>query len=186
MYKICFMLVVIMSLSGCAKSTKEQKIDTKKNSPPSVSVGVVRQFEAEVEGIECALCAQDVVNMFKAIDGVQDADFVMSGTDYEQGYIRFAYDVSNKNLDLRDLDEQLQDEGFDLLCLDGSFYIEPFYHEGKQYVGFDDETAMPFSYGNNINAIKQMVKKHDDRMLFAQGKVKKSIEEGAFFFTLLS
>lgn len=180
---IYILLIFILSLSGCAKKVQESG-KQKKGSVPSVVMS--RQFQAEVEGIECALCAQDVVDMFKTIEGVQDADFIMSGTDYEQGCIRFVYGASDKNIDLRTLDEMLQNEGFELMSVDGLFYIEPFYHEGKQYVGFDDETAMPFCYGNNLESIKQMVRKHDAQMLFAQGKIKKNIDEGAFFFTLLS
>jgi hypothetical protein len=184
--KILVSLLILLLASGCAKKVDSKSSKKINESSDNSHVAILRQFEAQIEGIECALCAQDVVDVFTALDGVQYADFIMSGTEYEQGYIRFAYDVSEKNINVQAIDEQLQDEGFELLSLDGSFYIEPFYHQGKQFVAFDEEVAMPFYYGNDIESIKKMVRPHDGRMFLAEGKIKKDSDTGAFIFTLLS
>ncbi|MEX0849456.1 MAG: hypothetical protein WD055_04450 [Candidatus Dependentiae bacterium] len=184
--KILVSLLMLLLSSGCAKKVDSKSSKIVDKSSDDNHVAVLRQFEAQIEGIECALCAQDVVDVFTALDGVQYADFIMSGTEYEQGYIRFAYDVSKKNINIQAIDERLQDEGFELLLLDGSFYIEPFYNQGKQFVAFDEETAMPFCYGNDIESIKKMVRPHDSRMFLAEGKIKKDSQADSFFFTLLS
>lgn len=182
MQKYYVLLLALCLFSGCGKqsipSVKKEVIDVPTYIP------VLRQFQAEIEGVECAICAQDVVDMIKTLDGVDCADFVLTNTDYEQGYVRFYYDVSSKNIDLRVLDELLQHQGFELSSLRGAFHLEPFSADGKKYVALNDEIAMPFCFSNNIELLKKMLNSRPEK-LFAEGSIKRDPQEGVYFFTLL-
>lgn len=179
------LLVALCLFSGCGK----QKVPSVKKevstlSPTSAHVPLLRQFQAEIEGVECAICAQDVVDMIKTLEGVDCADFVLTNTDYEQGYVRFYYDISSKNIDLRLLDELLEKQGFELSVLRGAFYVEPFSADGKKFVALSDEIAMPFCLNNNVEVFKKMISSRAEK-LFADGVIKRDSQEGAYFFTLL-
>lgn len=182
MQKYFVLLIALCLFSGCGKqnipSVKKEVIVTPAHIP------VLRQFQAEIEGVECALCAQDVVDMIKSIEGVDCADFVLTSTNYEQGYVRFYYDVSSKNINLGLFDELLQKQGFELSSLRGAFYLEPFSSEGKKYVALSDEIAMPFCFNNNIELLKKMISSRPEK-LFAEGLIKKDPQEEAYIFTLL-
>lgn len=182
MQKIFLCCAFLTILTGCTK-----KIDNKHDAPmrnKNEHAPVLRLFRAQIEGVECALCAQDVVGMVKKLKGVTDADFVMTGTDYEQGHVRFYYDVSACNFDVRVFDAALAQAGFELTSLYGTFYLEPFSADGKKYVALSSEVAMPFSYSNNIELLKKMIRTQPEK-LFAQGSIKRNAQEGAYYFTLL-
>ncbi len=176
-----FLLLILAAIvSGCGK----------KMIPPAhkdlivSQAPLLRQFRAEIEGVECAICAQDAVDIIKNLDGVTCADFVCVNNDYEQGYVRFYYDASSKNIDLRLLDATLQKIGFELSSLRGAFYIELFSADGKKFAAFNDDIAMPFCYSNNIDLLKKMISSRPDK-IFADGNIKKDPQEGSYFFTLL-
>lgn len=173
---------ILICLTGCSKQ-QTKKITTKQNEPVA-HVPVIRQFQAHIEGIECEFCAQDVVDEFKKIDGMHFVDFVMTDTQYEHGYICFAYDVNKGNIDSQKLDEKLLDEGFELISIDGSFVIVPMMHEGKPFVALSSDIVMPMRYGNNMKMLKRIIPK-DDVPRIAQGKVIKDMEQGTFSFILL-
>ena len=180
MQKSFLLILALCIFSGCGKSVPS----VKKDAASTIHGPLLRQFRAEVEGVECAVCAQAVVDMIKSIEGVNSADFILTNTDYEQGYIRFYYDVSSKNMDLRLLDELLQKQGFELTSLRGAFYLEPFSSEGKKFVALSEDIAMPFSYSNNVELLKKMITAQPEK-LFAEGCIKKDPQEGIYFFTLL-
>jgi hypothetical protein len=180
MQKYCLLLVLISIFSGCGK----QQVPSVKHEVVSSShIPLLRQFQAEIEGVECAVCAQDVVDLMKTIPGVDCADFILKNNDYEQGYVRFYYDVSSKNIDLRLLDQLLNNQGFELGSLRGAFYIEPFSADGQKYVALNDDIAMPFSYANHVELLKKMIAMSPEK-LFAEGSIAKD-PQGAYFFTLL-
>ena len=180
MQKLFLCLALLSLLSGCGKKA----VTTIKNEiKKPMHIPQLHEFRAEIEGVECAMCAEDVVNIVKKCKGVHNAEFVVAGNDYEQGYVRFYYDVSEQNIDLRDLDEMLRHLGFELTQLNGSFYFEPFSDAGKKFVALSDEVAMPFCYSNNQEMLKNL-KKTQAGKLFAQGAVKKDPAEESYFFAL--
>ena len=181
MQKMYFLVLVLSFLSGCGKQSPSL---AKNELVKTAHMPILRQFCAQIEGVECNLCAQDVVATIKTIQGVDCADFVLTNTDYEQGYVRFYYDVSSKNMDLRLLDELLQKDGFELISLRGAFHLEPFSSDGKKYVALSDDIAMPFCFSNNVELLKKMINSRPEK-LFAEGSIKKDPQEGAYFFTLL-
>lgn len=180
MQKSYLLFFVLSIVSGCAKKTAPLVEPT---VAQDAYIPVLRQFNAQIDGVECSICAQDVVQIIKTIDGVHSADYALKGTEYEGGHVRFYYDVHSKNLDLRLLDSLLLKQGFELSSLRGAFYLEPFSADGQKFVALSDEIAMPFSY-TNVEVLKQMIANSPER-LFAQGLIKKDPQENAYSFTLI-
>lgn len=178
------MLYIILGcfVSGCGK--KLPALSKKEATKEVAYTPVWRQYQAHVEGVECALCAQDAVDIIKGLKGVGSAEFICTGTDYEQGFVRFYYDIAKENLDLKALDESLQQIGFELAQLHGVFYLEPLRSGNKKYVALSDEIAMPFDLNDNAELLKKMIQDHPEK-LFAEGIIKRDPQENTYYFTFL-
>lgn len=173
---VCY-LILLFFLHGCGKKNllKHDVIMQKK-------VPVLYQFEAEVDGIECALCAQDVVDIVKSIEGVSTVDFIMTGTSYEQGHICFCYDIRKNNLDLHQIDQTISTEGFSLCSLKGIFTIKVLQKEGRLFAGYDEELELPLLISNvGENAAKHIDLNTQEAQL-VQGKIVRQSDNIFSFF----
>ncbi len=179
LYSIVWLLLLF--LAGCGKQPVADS--SKKKAKKGMHVPNLRQFQAKIDGVECALCAQDMIDLFKELEGVQMVDFVPIGNDYEAGYLRFFYDVSKENLDLAALDQKVLEEGFELTSITGSFHIEPFNYNGKQFVVFNEELALPMKFGSDFNTFKTVVHNYAD-IRFAQGDIIRDQNGNSFSFIL--
>lgn len=161
---VCY-FVLLFFLHGCGKKQLSQydKIAHKK-------VPVLAQFDAEVEGIECALCALDVVDIFKSVDGASMVDFVMTGTSHEQGYIHFCYDMRKNNLDLQKVDDAVIEEGFLLQSLKGVFNLKPVQRQGKHFVIYNDDLELSLLVPNTTN-IEKLINLNNNEAQFVKGKI---------------
>ena len=173
--------ILLFGLSGCGKQSAGDPL--KKKSKKGTHVPTLRQFQAKIDGVECALCAQDMIDLFKDLDGVQLVDFVTRGTDYEAGYLRFCYDVSKENFDLIALDNKILEEGFELTSITGPFHIEPFNYNGKQFIVFNEELALPMKFGHDFNTLRTLVHNYAD-IRFAEGDIVRQEGQNKFAFVL--
>jgi hypothetical protein len=179
MQKIAVLMASLCLLSGCSKS-----ISSVKNEMQQLKrIPILEQFQVKVEGVECAICAQDAVDIVKCIAGVHSADFVVNNADYEQGHVRFYYDISEKNFDLKALDDQLQTIGFEVATLRGVFYIEPFSADGKKYIALSDEVAMPFCY-NDVELLKKAISARPQKVC-VQGYITRDAQDNSYYFTFV-
>ena len=172
---------VLCCLSGCGKQSTVDS--SKKKRKRGTHVPALRQFQAKIDGVECVLCAQDMIDFFKDLDGVQMVDFVASGTDYEAGHLRFFYDISKENFDLIALDNKILEEGFELTSITGPFHIEPFNYNGKQFIVFNEELALPMKFGHDFNTLKNLVHNYAD-IRFAEGDIIRQEGKNKFAFIL--
>jgi copper chaperone CopZ len=99
--ELVFIVACILTLSGCykKKTTAIKNNVLKKIQPPqtikkellqstnSASPIPYYHYKITTPDIECALCAQSVVEQLTLIPGVQAAEFKLTGTDYQLGYI---------------------------------------------------------------------------------------------------
>lgn len=159
--------VLLFFLNGCGKKLplEYDKIVQKK-------VPVLFQFDAEVEGVECALCAQDAMDVFRSVDGVSMVDFIMTGTSYEeQGYIHFCYDLRKNNLDLQKVDQAISTEGFLFQSLKGIFNLKVVQRDGKYFVVYNDDLELPFLISNIGQAEEKVIDLDNKEAQFVQGKI---------------
>ncbi len=175
-------LILLFGLSGCGKQQSVVN-SLKKKTKKGIHVPTLRQFQAKINGVECALCAQDMIDFFKGLNGVEMVDFVVHGTDYEAGHLRFCYDVSKENFDLVALDNKILEEGFELTSITGSFHIEPFNYNGEQFIVFNEELALPMKFGHNFNTLKTLVHNYAD-IRFAEGDIVRQEGQNKFAFVL--
>jgi hypothetical protein len=158
--------VLLFFLHGCGKKQPLQYDTIAQKKVP-----VLYQFEADVEGVECALCAQDAVDIFKSVDGVSAVDFLMTGTSYEQGYIYFCYDIRKNNLDLQKVDQAISTEGFLLHSLKGIFNIKVLQKEGRLFVAYNEELELPLLVSNIGDNSEKIIDLNTNETQFVQGKI---------------
>lgn len=168
-YVCCF--VLLFFLHGCGKKQPLQYDTIAQKKVP-----VLYQFEADVEGVECALCAQDAVDIFKSVDGVSAVDFLMTGTSYEQGHIYFCYDIRKNNLDLQKVDQAISTEGFLLHSLKGIFNIKVIQKEGRLFVAYNDEIELPLLMTNIGENAEKTIDLNKKEMQLVQGKILRQSE----------
>ena len=164
-------------LAGCAK----KNVPAKTAHVPSVTFeqeeatfSLMRQFKATVDGVECELCAQDAKTIFASIEGIDFADFVVTGDDYEHGYMHFCFDVGQHALDVAALDIALQKEGFQIAELRGAFAATPVIRAGKKHLSLGNGLCMPLADQQELHA------HHGTTLL--NGTIKKDLEAGTFAF----
>lgn len=80
----------------------------------------VNTMQLRVDGIECDLCAQTVVDII-AKHGGQDVQVKDIANDYERCYVEFVWAEKNRNVAIADAKKELEKEGFEFLSLNGSF-----------------------------------------------------------------
>lgn len=157
--------LVLFLLAGCGKRQSLNHAQLAQRKLP-----VLAQFEVEIDGVECALCAQDVTDIFKHINGVSMVDFVTSGTDYEGGHFHFCYDMRKNNLDLKMLDEIISKEGFELNSIKGYFSVRLFQEQGQQFIEYTDDLVLPMTLSPSSN-VESIINQRENEAQFVQGKI---------------
>ena len=144
-YKILLIVAsFLMFISGCGKrrsvlpSTQEQQ-------------SILRPFEACVEGVECALCAQEVVNMFNEVEGVHSASYVRREQEYEGGCVHFYYESPHINeaigVKYQSIDSHLVLNTITYKSLNTKTYL---FHDGYQMI------ALSNKLGASLKALKKI------------------------------
>lgn len=78
-------------------------------------------FKLYVSGVECNLCAQSVVDLLSALDGIEQVSYTMVGFDYVNSYCAFSWTKKNENIPLVTIKQLIEKEGFELSVLEGEF-----------------------------------------------------------------
>ncbi len=139
---------------------------TKKNS-----------MELRVEGIECALCAQTVIDIV-AKYGAQEVQVYDTANDYEHCYLSFIWPEKNKNIAIQKVEQALKKEGFELVFIKGSFYgLFKNDDEKKLTVSFEDEDIIAQVNKTESKKVKL------DKLVIASGTL--SIKSSHYSFQLL-
>ncbi|MEX0940304.1 MAG: hypothetical protein WDZ41_03015 [Candidatus Babeliales bacterium] len=87
-------------------------------------------FELRVEGIECDLCAQSIVDIITKYDG-QEAYFQKPSLNYINAYTSFRFPIK-KNPHVSDIVSDIKKEGFDNISIKGKYYGKLSLNEHKQ------------------------------------------------------
>ncbi len=169
-------LIIIFFLQGCGKKQLSlyDRIAHKK-------VPVLCQFEVEIEGVECALCAQDAKSIFEDLEGASAADFVMTGTSYEQGYIHFCYDIRKNNFDLQKIDQAVTSEGFVLHSLKGVFNLSVMQKENRYFVIYNDGYELPLLMPQTAEDAAKIINLSMKEAQFIHGKMLRQLDNTFIF-----
>lgn len=112
-FNITMIVLLLCALPNCSyKKTKKiiEKKEIKTNKPmPFYFVKI------KIEGIECEVCAQSIIKILQAIDGIKNPSFQGH---FEGGVVTY-YWCKNEPLALSKLTRSLQKEGFALVQFQG-------------------------------------------------------------------
>lgn len=106
-------IMSVMTLVVCAACGSHKKPATQRQQPAERQYenNVLQQVRAQVEGVECAGCVEDVLAQLKKIPGVQMAVFNGRYDACEQGYFSF-YFPSADTFDVQAMNAKLAADGF--------------------------------------------------------------------------
>lgn len=111
-------------LPHCASTAKKKKPDNlkiyKKQIPGSKRRRIVKaeEYRAEIEGVECPVCAQTVVDLVKQIDGVVEASYQKGTQGYEDGVLIFSWDIKKNCEPHFYIEEAIKKEEFEVILLE--------------------------------------------------------------------
>jgi len=130
-----------------------------------------------VEGVECGLCAQSVIDILNNFDGIEEATFKNIGLDYSESVVEFFWTKKNENIAFNEIQKKIEKEGFEFTFLVGTFY-GLFEHK---------ENANPAMLLNTLN-ISVVLKNIPEKMfkkkeIVLNGKISKEKKRG-YIFTL--
>lgn len=57
-----------------------------------------KEYKARVEGVECALCAQNVIDLLKDIKGISNIQYDVGMLGYEDGFLVVSWDISQGDI----------------------------------------------------------------------------------------
>lgn len=106
---LVFIVGCMLSLSGCYKKKSvaiKNNVLKKIEASQTIKKGLLQltnavsptnyyHYQITTPDIECALCAESAVEQLTLIPGIQSAEFKLTGTDYQHGYIDLVW---NKNI----------------------------------------------------------------------------------------
>jgi hypothetical protein len=105
-------IVSVVTLVVCAACSSHKKPATRQQPVEhQYENNILQQVRAQVEGVECAGCVEDVLAQLKKIPGVQMAVFNGRYDVCEQGYFSF-YFPSADTFDVAALNAKLAADGF--------------------------------------------------------------------------
>ncbi len=139
-------LLILLSFSSCKKRAKEVK-SSELESPIATSIDIGKETVImQVEGVECPLCAQLVVDKVQAIDGINNAGYFVHNDDYEKGYVQFKWQKES-SIPVKELMTTVEAQGFTILQLTGPFIGKfLFNYQQQQIFSFDDsDLSFPIS-----------------------------------------
>ncbi len=147
--------LVLLFLSSCKKRAKEVNPAELESSTTSIDIPVPIEKETvvmQVEGVECPLCAQLVVDKVQAIDGVTSAGYFVQNDDFEKGYLRFKWQ-KEASIPVKELMTTIEAQGFTILQLTGPFIGKfLFNYQQQQIFSFDDsDLAFPISLSRHAD-----------------------------------
>ncbi len=143
-------LLILLFFSSCRKRAKKVNL-SELESPIATSIDIPFPIEKEtvvmqVEGVECPLCAQLVVDKVQAIDGISNAGYFVHNDDYEKGYVQFKWQKES-SIPVKELMTTIEAQGFTILQLTGPFVGKfLFNYQQQQIFSFDDsDLSFPIS-----------------------------------------
>jgi copper chaperone CopZ len=132
-------------------------------------------MQLQVNGIECDLCAQTVIDIVAKYGG-QDVQVKNIANDYEACYLVFNWLEKNKNIAIAKVRQELEKEGFELVSLKGSFY--------GVFKTKDQKLSLSLDNGAVIAHVKSELKKtRQDKLVFTNGLL--SLDAHQYVFELL-
>ena len=82
----------------------------------------VTTFCLQVQGVECAFCAQSILALLHKIDGIEEPLFKNYQADFSESFVEFFWMKKNENFAFDALKKMIEKEGYELASLKGVFY----------------------------------------------------------------
>ncbi len=76
-----------------------------------------KKFILQIDGVECSLCAQSVVDQLKTIEGIEHVEYVVDNYDYEHGHLLVTWAYEDKNIDTEHIKSSIECQGFNLASI---------------------------------------------------------------------
>ena len=176
------LLLLFVSLTAQCRPYHKRIKQQQKQQPVQKQRSFVQRrktnlMELRLEGIECALCAQTVMETIVKYGG-QEVQIHNTANDYEHCYLSFIWPEKNKNIAIQRVEQELKKEGFELVTIKGKFY--------GTFKNDDDKNLLVSFEGEDIAVqVNEPVSKRVklDKLVMANGTL--SIKSSQYSFQFL-